>query len=141
MHHIYIKKYLTTYIFIPGGYWRKIGCFKDNKYSRALPFYLAVIDLDYDTTYPDLKKFFQVCRKLAERHGFYYFGIQAHYECWAGYKRTRYDEYGSSNDCRVGNDGYGVGFESANFVYGRAQAGLIFRLLGHFQSTRIISII
>ena len=80
-----------------------------------------MIKLEYETTYPDLKQLFDVCKREAERHGFHYFGIQFYSECWGGHKEDQYDKYGDSTECGIGTQGYGAGYEYTNYVYGRAK--------------------
>ena len=103
--------------------WINLGCYKDIRYSRALPHPFKMIDVDYQRVYPHLKQLFDVCRREAERHGFHYFGIQFYYECWGGSKEDQYDKYGNSTECGIGTQGYGVGFAYTNHVYGRALSG------------------
>ena len=91
---------------------------------RALPHYFHTVDtLDFDDVFPDLVKFFEICRVRAEKLGYHFFAIQFYSECWGAFMWEKHDRYGRTDNCGVGKDGYGVGFEDANFVYERLPKG------------------
>jgi len=71
-----------------------LGCFKDQKNDRALPYQLIRKKANLDRCY-------EVCTTSTTNstHGYKYFSRQWKGQCWCDYENSTYDKHGNSTDC------------------------------------------
>lgn len=114
----------------------KVGCFKDNVSTRALPELIfdqrgdIIWKLDKWEDY--LKQLACKCARRTDDRGYSHFGLQFYAECWTGLKAAeRFDIYGKSKDCIGGrylkcddrDEGVCVGGGLLNYIYRVIPAG------------------
>ena len=68
-----------------------LECYKDRVTDRRLPHFMGETGIPYpgNDALANLKPMYDACKKMAEAHGYPFFGIQFGKECWGGPQVSR----------------------------------------------------